>query len=48
LPRKEFVLRLGWSVAAGLVLILFSLSIGMLGYHFLGASPGSTRFSTPR
>jgi len=36
LPRREFVLRLGWSVAAGGVLIAFSLSIGMLGYHFLG------------
>jgi len=36
LPRREFVLRLGWSVAAGGVLILFSLSLGMLGYHFLG------------
>jgi len=36
LPRREFVLRLGWSVAAGGALILCSLSIGMLGYHFLG------------
>jgi hypothetical protein len=35
LPRREFVLRLGWSVAAGGTLILLSLSIGMLGYHFL-------------
>ncbi len=36
LPRREFVLRLGWSIAAGSVLILFSLSVGMLGYHFIG------------
>ena len=36
LPPKEFVLRLGWSVAAGAGLIAFSLSIGMLGYHFIG------------
>jgi hypothetical protein len=35
LPPREFVLRLGWSVAAGMVLILFSLSIGMIGYHGL-------------
>ncbi|MSU46946.1 MAG: hypothetical protein EXS42_07465 [Lacunisphaera sp.] len=35
LPRHEFVLRLGWSVAAGAGLILFSLSIGMVGYHGL-------------
>jgi hypothetical protein len=33
LPRKEFIRRLGWSVAAGAVLIVFSLSIGMFGYH---------------
>ena len=36
LPRREFVLRLGWSVAAGTGLIAFSLSIGILGYHELG------------
>lgn len=36
LPPREFIRRLGWSVAAGIALILFSLSIGMLGYHFLG------------
>lgn len=35
LPRREFIRRLGWSVAAGAVLITFSLSIGMLGYHYL-------------
>ena len=36
LPPREFVLRLGWSVAAGGVLLACSLSVGMLGYHFLG------------
>ena len=35
LPPREFVLRLGWSVAAGACLIAFSLSIGMLGYHYI-------------
>jgi hypothetical protein len=39
LPRREFVHRLGWSVAAGTGLIVFSLSIGMLGYHGLGGLP---------
>jgi hypothetical protein len=39
LPRREFVHRLGWSVAAGFVLIAFSLSIGMLGYHTLAGLP---------
>jgi len=39
LPRREFVHRLGWSVAAGGGLIVFSLGIGMLGYHFLGGLP---------
>ena len=36
LPRREFIRRLGWSLAAGGVLIAFSLSIGMVGYHLLG------------
>jgi hypothetical protein len=36
LPRRQFINRLGWSLVAGLVLILFSLSLGMLGYHYLG------------
>ncbi len=36
LPPREFIRRLGWSVTAGIILILFSLSIGMAGYHFLG------------
>src|SRR3954451_4031058 len=35
LPRPEFVRRLGWSIAAGVALIIFSLGIGMVGYHFL-------------
>src|SRR4051812_2016449 len=35
-PRREFIRRLGWSIAAGCVLIGFSLTIGMLGYHFIG------------
>lgn len=35
LPRRDFIRRLGWSVAAGAVLILFSLSIGVVGYHEL-------------
>ena len=35
LPRREFIRRLGWSVAAGAGLIAFSLSIGMVGYHSL-------------
>jgi len=39
LPRREFVLRLGWSVAAGVGLILVSLSIGMFGYHGLEHLP---------
>ena len=36
LPRREFLHRLSKSMAVGFVLILFSLSIGMAGYHFLG------------
>jgi hypothetical protein len=36
LPRREFIRRLGWSVAAGAALIAFSLSVGMVGYHTLG------------
>ena len=44
LPRREFVLRLGWSVAAGAVLILFSLSAGMLGYHFLNGEGWTDAF----
>ena len=39
LPPKEFVLRLGWSVAAGAGLIAFSLSLGLLGYHYIVGLP---------
>ena len=39
LPRREFIRRLGWSVAAGAALIAFSLSIGVVGYHGLGGLP---------
>jgi len=39
LPPREFIRRLGWSVAAGMVLIAFSLSIGIVGYHVLGGLP---------
>ena len=35
LPKREFVHRLGWSVAAGGGLVAFSLGLGMLGYHYL-------------
>ncbi len=34
LPRREFIRRLGWSVTTGAGLIAFSLSVGMLGYHW--------------
>ena len=36
LPRREFIRRLGWSLAAGSLLIAFSLIVGILGYHFIG------------
>lgn len=35
LPQREFIRRLGWSVTIGAALIAFSLSIGILGYHWL-------------
>lgn len=35
LPRREFIRRLGRSVAVGSGLIVFSLGVGMLGYHAL-------------
>ena len=35
LPQREFIRRLGRSVALGAILIFFSLSIGVLGYHFV-------------
>ena len=34
LPQPEFIRRMGWSVALGGALILFSLSLGMCGYHW--------------
>lgn len=39
LPQREFIRRLGWSLAAGAALIVFSLSIGMMGYHVLVGLP---------
>ena len=36
LPRREFIRRLGWSLAAGAVLLLISLTIGIVGYHEIG------------
>ena len=35
LPQKEFIRRLGWSVAAGGLLISFSLGLGLAGYHWI-------------
>ncbi len=35
LPRAEFIRRLGWSVATGGILIFISLTLGVVGYHFL-------------
>ncbi len=34
-PRRLFLRRLGVSAAVGVVLIMFSLVIGMVGYHTL-------------
>jgi hypothetical protein len=39
LPRREFIRRLGWSVATGGILIFISLTLGVLGYHFLCGLP---------
>lgn len=39
LPRPEFYRRLRRSLAVGAAMIALSLSIGMLGYHFLGHLP---------
>ena len=36
LPRREFYHRLTRSICTGAILIAFSLSIGMAGYHFIG------------
>jgi hypothetical protein len=35
LPPREYIHRLGRSLAVGLGLIAFSLTIGMIGYHFI-------------
>ncbi len=37
LPRREFLRRLAKNVGYGLVLILASLVVGLLGYHCLGS-----------
>ena len=39
LPRREFLRRLGRSLAVGAALIAFSLGLGMLGYHVLEGLP---------
>ncbi|MEJ1972001.1 MAG: hypothetical protein WDM96_05820 [Lacunisphaera sp.] len=39
LPRAEFIRRLGWSVATGLILVMFSLSLGVMGYRWLCGLP---------
>ena len=36
LPRHLFVKRLGGSFAVGCIMLAVALSIGILGYHFLG------------
>ncbi len=35
LPQREFIRRLGWSIAVGAALIFFSLSLGIGGYHYV-------------
>jgi len=44
LPRREFLQRMARSAAIGAVLILVSLLIGILGYHFLGELPWMDAF----
>lgn len=39
LPAKEFYHRLTRSFVVGIVLIAFSLSIGIAGYHWIGELP---------
>ncbi len=39
ISRREFVARLGYHIAAGSALLVFSLGIGVLGYHFLELLP---------
>lgn len=36
LPRREFYRRMTRTAACGAILILFSLSVGIFGYHFIG------------
>jgi hypothetical protein len=36
LPYRDFVRRLGRSLLAGLLIVLASLGIGVLGYHWTG------------
>jgi hypothetical protein len=36
LPRRDYLVRQGWSLVSGIALIAVSLVIGMSGYHFLG------------
>ena len=36
LPRRKFYHRLRRSFASGLILIGFSMAVGMTGYHFIG------------
>ena len=39
LPRRKFYQRLARSCAAGIVLVAFSLSLGMSGYHWIAGLP---------
>lgn len=39
LPRRKFYHRLARSCAAGIVLVAFSLSLGMSGYHWIAGLP---------
>ena len=39
LPRRQYLHRLARSLLAGLGLVAFSLSVGMVGYHWLAHLP---------
>jgi hypothetical protein len=39
LPRREYFRRLARAAALGVAIILFSLGIGMVGYHFFEQMP---------
>ena len=39
LPRKAFYARMAWSVAVVTGVVVFSLSMGSVGYHYLGDLP---------